>query len=124
MAVMLLSSFESFFNLDIWSSSVSFQKIEKVFQTPKQVPYELTVWIFQLYFFSLNQLSTVFGGICGLYAMFKSDGTIDKIFTGGAGKNGATVAVSDPSFSLFLHDFTKVAWFACFSFISFVRLSD
>ncbi len=51
----------------------------------------------------------MFGGICGLYAMFKSDGTIDKIFTGGAGKNGATVAVSDPSFSLFLHDFTKVA---------------
>ena len=33
--------------------------------------------------------------------MFKSDGTIDKIFTGGAGKNGATVAVSDPSFSLY-----------------------
>ena len=43
----------------------------------------------------------MFGGICGLYAMFKSDGTIDKIFTGGAGKNGATVAVSDPSFSLY-----------------------
>ena len=41
------------------------------------------------------------GGICGLYAMFKSDGTIDKIFTGGAGKNGATVAVSDPSFRLY-----------------------
>ena len=54
---------------------------------------------FQLYFFSLNQLTTVFGGICGLYAMFKSDGTIDKIFTGGAGKNGATVAVSDATFS-------------------------
>ena len=49
---------------------------------------------FQLYFFSLNQLTTIFGGICGLYSMFKSDGTIDKIFTGGAGKNGATVAVS------------------------------
>ena len=41
----------------------------------------------------------MFGGICGLYAMFKSDGTIDKIFTGGAGKNGATVAVSDATFS-------------------------
>ena len=49
---------------------------------------------FQLYFFSLNQLTTIFGGICGLYSMFKTDGTIDKIFTGGAGKNGATVAVS------------------------------
>merc|ERR1719336_3507136 len=66
MAVMMLSSFESFFNLDIWSSS--------------------------LYFFSLNQLTTIFGGICGLYSLFKTDGTIDKIFTGGAGKNGATVA--------------------------------
>jgi len=79
MAVMLLSSFESFFNLDVWSSS--------------------------LYFFSLNQLTTVFGGICGLYAMFKSDGTIDKIFTGGAGKNGATVAgtsVLSPASPLFL----------------------
>lgn len=50
--------------------------------------------MFQLYFFSLNQVTTIFGGICGLYSMFKSDGTIDKIFTGGAGKNGATVAVS------------------------------
>jgi len=66
MGVMLLSSFESFFSLDIWSSS--------------------------LYFFSLNQLTTLFGGICGLYSMFKTDGTVDKIFTGGAGKNGATVA--------------------------------
>ena len=27
--------------------------------------------------------------------MFKTDGTVDKIFTGGAGKNGATVAVSE-----------------------------
>jgi len=66
MAVMLLSSFESFFSLDIWSSS--------------------------LYFFSLNQLTTMVGGVCGLYSLFKSDGTIDKIFTGGAGRNGATVA--------------------------------
>lgn len=66
MAVMLLSSFESFFSLDIWSSS--------------------------LYFFSLNQLTTIVGGVCGLYSLFKSDGTIDKIFTGGAGRNGATVA--------------------------------
>ncbi len=41
MAVMLLSSFESFFNLDIWSSSVSFLKIVKVFQTSNPVPYEL-----------------------------------------------------------------------------------
>lgn len=65
-AVMLLSSIESFFHIDIWTSS--------------------------LYFFSLNQLCTVFGGVCGLYSMFKTDGTIDKIFTGGAGKNGATVA--------------------------------
>merc|ERR1719336_3331174 len=79
MAVMLLSSFESFFNLDIWSSS--------------------------LYFFSLNQVTTIFGGICGLYSMFKSDGTIDKIFTGGAGRNGATVAgtsVLSPASPLFL----------------------
>jgi len=79
MAVMMLSSFESFFNLDIWSSS--------------------------LYFFSLNQLTTIFGGICGLYSMFKTDGTIDKIFTGGAGKNGATVAgtsVLSPASPLFL----------------------
>ena len=66
----------------------------------------------------------MFGGICGLYAMFKSDGTIDKIFTGGAGKNGATVAVSDPSFSLFLHDFTKVACLIGFSCFLFVRLTD
>ena len=49
---------------------------------------------FQLYFFSLNQLTTIVGGACGLYSLFKSDGTIDKIFTGGAGRNGATVAVS------------------------------
>ena len=38
MAVMLLSSFESFFNLDIWSSSVSDkikQSFYKVFQTFK-----------------------------------------------------------------------------------------
>lgn len=41
MAVMLLSSFESFFNLDIWSSSVSCLKIVKVFQTHNSVPYEL-----------------------------------------------------------------------------------
>jgi len=78
MAVMLLSSFESFFNLDIWSSS--------------------------LYFFSLNQLTTIVGGVCGLYSLFKSDGTIDKIFTGGAGRNGATVAgtsVLSPSLPLF-----------------------
>jgi len=79
MIVMLVSSVESFFNMDIWSSS--------------------------LYFFSLNQLTTIFGGICGLYSLFKSDGTIDKIFTGGAGKNGATVAgtsVLSPASPLFL----------------------
>jgi len=79
MLVMLTSSIESFFNMDIWSSS--------------------------LYFFSLNQLSTMFGGLCGLYSMFKTDGTIDKIFTGGAGKNGATVAgtsVLSPASPLFL----------------------
>ena len=40
--------------------------------------------------------------------MFKSDGTIDKIFTGGAGKNGATVAVSDPSFSLYFARFLSM----------------
>merc|ERR1719442_327118 len=66
MLVMITSSVESFFNLDIWTSS--------------------------LYFFSLNQLTTMFGGLCGLYSMFKTDGTIDKIFTGGAGKAGSTVA--------------------------------
>jgi len=79
MIVMLVSSVESFFNMNIWSSS--------------------------LYFFSLNQLTTIFGGICGLYSLFKSDGTIDKIFTGGAGKNGATVAgtsVLSPASPLFL----------------------
>merc|ERR1711915_831741 len=62
MMVMLTSSFESFFAMNIWSSS--------------------------LYFFSLNQLTTLFGALCGLYSMFKTDGTIDKIFTGGAGQRG------------------------------------
>jgi len=66
MGVMLLSSLEDILDLDIWASS--------------------------LYFFSLNQLVTMFGVLCGFYSMFKSDGTIDKIFTGGAGKGGSTVA--------------------------------
>ena len=43
------------------------------------------------------------GGVCGLYSLFKSDGTIDKIFTGGAGRNGATVAVSVACFSRIVH---------------------
>ena len=64
--------------------------------SPCQCSRHLTNLIeyFQLYFFSLNQLTTIVGGVCGLYSLFKSDGTIDKIFTGGAGRNGATVAVS------------------------------
>ena len=40
--------------------------------------------------------------------MFKTDGTIDKIFTGGAGKNGATVAVSVNSL---VADVTNIARF-------------
>ena len=47
MLVMLTSSFESFFNVDIWSSS--------------------------LYFFSLNRLSCHFGALCGIYSLFKTD---------------------------------------------------
>merc|ERR1719490_681829 len=66
MGVMLVSSLEDFLDIDIWMSS--------------------------LYFFSLNQLVTLFGVACGIYSMFKTDGTIDKIFTGGAGKAGSTVA--------------------------------
>jgi len=66
MGVMLISSLEDFLDIDIWMSS--------------------------LYFFSLNQLVTLFGVACGIYSMFKTDGTIDKIFTGGAGKAGSTVA--------------------------------
>merc|ERR1719309_1174915 len=66
MGVMLISSLEDFLDIDIWMSS--------------------------LYFFTLNQLVTLFGVGCGIYSMFKTDGTIDKIFTGGAGKAGSTVA--------------------------------
>jgi len=66
MGVMILSSMEDILDIDIWGSS--------------------------LYFFALNQLVTLFGVSCGFYSMFKSDGTVDKIFTGGAGKGGSTVA--------------------------------
>jgi len=51
---------------------------------------------FQLVFLAVNQLITCLGGTCGLISMFSPGGTVDKIFTGGAGKNGATIAVSFP----------------------------
>merc|ERR1719290_821852 len=35
---------------------------------------------------------TLFGAFCGLLNMFSPGGTFHKIFTGGAGKNGATIA--------------------------------
>merc|ERR1712113_417679 len=53
---------------------------------------DIDIWMSSLYFFTLNQLVTLFGVGCGIYSMFKTDGTIDKIFTGGAGKAGSTVA--------------------------------
>ena len=92
-AVMFLSSIESFFQIDIWTSSVSSRPAPDL-KLEGRIVVNLCFLLFQLYFFSLNQLCTVLGGVCGLYSMFKTDGTIDKIFTGGAGKNGATVAVS------------------------------
>jgi len=79
MGVMLLTSLEDILCIDLWLSS--------------------------LYFFSLNQVVTIFGVGCGLYSMFKTDGTVDKIFTGGAGKGGSTVAgtsVISPATPLFL----------------------
>jgi len=64
--VMLVSALEDLMDIDVWTSSV--------------------------YFFSVNQLVTLFGCSCGIYSLFKDEGTIDRIFTGGAGRAGSTVA--------------------------------
>merc|ERR1719435_595887 len=63
---MLVSALEDLMDIDVWTSSV--------------------------YFFSVNQLVTLFGCSCGIYSLFKDEGTIDRIFTGGAGRAGSTVA--------------------------------
>ena len=51
--------------------------------------------------------------------MFKTDGTVDKIFTGGAGKNGATVAVSEvlTSFSV-----SSMNYISCMCVLPFLEL--
>lgn len=85
MGVMLVSTLEDLLNIDVWLSS--------------------------LYFFSLNQLVMMFGTVCAFYSVFRTDGTIDKIFTGGAGKGGSTVAgtsVLSPAFPLLIS--TVAAW--------------
>lgn len=54
---------------------------------------EMEIWSTEvLYMFTLSQVCTMIGTGCGLYSLVKPDGTIDRIFTGGAGRNGATVA--------------------------------
>jgi len=67
MGIMLLSSVESVLGVDIWNSNV-------------------------FYMFSLSQCLTLFGTAMGMISLVKEEGTIDRILTGGAGKNGATVA--------------------------------
>jgi len=67
MGIMLLSSVETLLGLDIWNSNV-------------------------FYMFSLSQCLTLFGTVMGIFSLVKEDGTIDRILTGGAGRNGATVA--------------------------------
>ena len=62
MGVMLISSLEDFLDIDIWMSSVS--------TCPRFWP-PTTGFLPQLYFFTLNQLVTLFGVGCGIYSMFK-----------------------------------------------------
>lgn len=69
MMVMGTSSVASYLNIDFWGSN-----------------------FFSFRLFSLKQLMTLFGAFCGLLNMFSPGGTFHKIFTGGAGKNGATIA--------------------------------
>lgn len=80
MGVVLASSLESLLEVEFWSMTI-------------------------LPSFTLAQVTTLFGAGCGLFSLVRPDGTIDRIFTGGAGKNGATVAgtsVLSPASPLFL----------------------
>jgi len=96
MGVMLLSSLESLLGLELWTMNV-----------------------FSM--FSLSQCLTLFGTVCGIISLVKDDGTIDRILTGGAGKNGATVAgtsVLSPATPLFL--VIMAAWVIAYKSTQFV----
>lgn len=96
MGIMILSSAESLIGVDIWNSNV-------------------------FYMFSLSQCLTLFGTVMGIFSLVKEDGTIDRILTGGAGKNGATVAgtsVLSPATPLLL--VIVAAWVIAYKSTEFV----
>ena len=101
MGVMLISSLEDFLDIDIWMSSVSIcprfwpQQLDFF---PSCISSPSTSWwpflVLLVAFIQCSRWRHLQIAVASLKNVFQTDGTIDKIFTGGAGKAGSTVAVN------------------------------